>query len=62
MPPLISGVNHLDAVRAFENAGQSNHIVISDGIRILIIPRHNPINAYTPGGLLRDVGALLSSR
>ena len=49
----IPGVNHLDAVRALEKAGfavvqQGKHIVMSDGTRILTIPRHNPVNAPTP--------------
>ena len=52
--PKIPGVNHLDAVKALETAGfrilrQGKHIVMSDGIRILTIPRHNPVNAFTIG-------------
>jgi predicted RNA binding protein YcfA (HicA-like mRNA interferase family) len=59
--PKIPGVNHLDAVRALEKAGfrvvrQGKHIVMSDGARILTIPRHNPVNAYTMGGIVRDAG------
>jgi predicted RNA binding protein YcfA (HicA-like mRNA interferase family) len=59
--PKIPGVNHLDAVRAFEKTGfwvarQSKHIVMTNGQRILTIPRHNPINAFTMGGLVRDAG------
>ena len=59
--PKIPGVNHLAAVRALEKAGfaivrQGKHIVMSDGIRILTIPRHNPVNAFTMGGLARDAG------
>lgn len=30
--------------------------VMTDGLRILTIPRHNPINAYTMGGIVRDAG------
>ena len=57
----VPGVNHLDAVRAFEKAGfwiarQSKHIVMTNGQRILTIPRHNPVNAFTMGGLVRDAG------
>ena len=57
----IPGVNHLDAVKALEKAGfrivrQAKHIVMSDGSRILTIPRHNPVNAYTMGGIVRDAG------
>lgn len=59
--PKIPGVNHLDAVRALEKAGflvvrQSKHIVMSNGLRILTIPRHNPVNAFTLGGIVRDAG------
>jgi predicted RNA binding protein YcfA (HicA-like mRNA interferase family) len=59
--PKLSGINHLDAVRALERAGfgvvrQGKHIVMTDGIRILTIPRHNPVNALTMGGIVRDAG------
>ena len=59
--PKIPGVNHLDAVRALEKAGfrivrQGKHVVMSDGVRILTIPRHNPVNAFTMGGIVRDAG------
>jgi predicted RNA binding protein YcfA (HicA-like mRNA interferase family) len=59
--PKIPGVNHLDAVRALEKVGfrivrQGKHIVLSDGVRILTIPRHNPVNAFTMGGIVRDAG------
>ncbi len=59
--PKIPGVNHLDAVRALEKAGfriirQGKHIVMTDGRRILTIPRHNPVNAFTMGGIARDAG------
>ncbi|MBI4306799.1 MAG: type II toxin-antitoxin system HicA family toxin [Chloroflexi bacterium] len=59
--PSIPGVNHLDAVRALEKAGfrvirQGRHVVMSDGSRILTIPRHDPVNAFTLGGIVRDAG------
>ena len=59
--PKIPGVNHLDAVRALEKAGfrlvrQGKHIVMSNGQRIITIPRHNPVNAFTMGGIARDAG------
>ena len=59
--PKLSGVNHLDAVRALEKVGfqirrQGKHIVMTDGQRVLTIPRHNPINAFTMGGIIRDAG------
>jgi predicted RNA binding protein YcfA (HicA-like mRNA interferase family) len=59
--PKIPGVNHLAAVRALEKVGfrivrQGKHIVMSNGQRILTIPRHNPVNAITLGGIARDAG------
>jgi hypothetical protein len=29
---------------------------MSDGVRLLTIPRHNPVNAITMGGIVRDAG------
>lgn len=29
---------------------------MSDGSRILTIPRQNPVNAFTMGGIARDAG------
>jgi predicted RNA binding protein YcfA (HicA-like mRNA interferase family) len=57
----ISGINHLRAVKALEKAGfriarQGKHIVLTDGERILTVPRHNPVNAFTMGGILKDAG------
>lgn len=62
--PKLPGVNHLDAVRALERAGfgivrQGKHIVMTDGVRILTIPRHDPVNAFTMGGIVRDAGLTL---
>lgn len=59
--PKIPGINHLDAVRALEKCGfrivrQGKHIILSDGRRILTVPRNNPINAFTLGGIVRDAG------
>lgn len=60
--PKLPGVNHLPAVRAFERAGfrvarQGKHVVMAnaDG-RIITIPRHNPVNAMTMAGIVRDAG------
>jgi predicted RNA binding protein YcfA (HicA-like mRNA interferase family) len=57
----IAGVPHLRAVNAFEKAGfrivrQGKHIVMSDGSRIITIPRANPVHAITMGGIVRDAG------
>lgn len=38
---------------------QGKHIVMSDGTRILTIPRRNPVNAFTMGGIVRDAGLTL---
>ncbi len=59
--PKLPGVNHLDAIRALQKKGfriarQGKHIVMTDGVRILTIPRHNPVNAYTMAGIVRDAG------
>lgn len=59
--PKIPGINHLMAVKALEKAGfeivrQGKHIVMSDGIRIVTIPRANPVNSYTMGGIAKDAG------
>ncbi len=59
--PRIPGVNHQDAVRALQKAGfrvarQGKHIVMTDDVRIITIPRHNPVNAFTMGGIVRDAG------
>ena len=54
--PKISGIPHLRAVRALEKAGfrvarQGKHIVMTDGKRIVTIPRHDPVDAITMGGV-----------
>ena len=59
--PKLAGVNHLDAVRALEKAGfwiarQGKHIVMTEGTRVVTIPRHNPVNAITMGSIVRDAG------
>jgi predicted RNA binding protein YcfA (HicA-like mRNA interferase family) len=59
--PKLPGINHLRAINAFEKAGfavvrQGKHITMTDGERIIVIPRANPINAYTMAGIVRDAG------
>ena len=59
--PKVAGINHLDAGRVLEKSGfriarQGKYIVLTDGQRILTIPRHNPVNAFTMGGIVRDAG------
>lgn len=59
--PRIPGISHRRAVRALKKAGfevvrEGKHTVMSDGTRILTIPRANPINALTMGGIAKDAG------
>jgi predicted RNA binding protein YcfA (HicA-like mRNA interferase family) len=59
--PKLSGINHLKAIKAFEKAGfriirQRKHISMSNGIDLIIIPRNNPINAYTMAGIIQSAG------
>ncbi|MCB2263393.1 MAG: type II toxin-antitoxin system HicA family toxin [Candidatus Thiosymbion ectosymbiont of Robbea hypermnestra] len=59
--PKYPGVNHLKAVKALKKAGfwiarQGRHVVMTDGSRIVTIPRHNPVNAITMGNIVRDAG------
>jgi hypothetical protein len=65
--PKIAGVNHLDAVRGLQKAGfriarQGKHIVMTDGIRILTIPRHiltippQPATRTRSAVIVRDAG------
>jgi len=57
----LAGVPHLKVIRALEQAGfrvirQSKHVILSDGKRHLTVPRANPIDAYTMGGIIREAG------
>jgi predicted RNA binding protein YcfA (HicA-like mRNA interferase family) len=59
--PKLAGVDHRAAVRALQRAGfrvarEGRHIVMTDGTRILTIPRHDPVNAFTMGAIIRDAG------
>ncbi len=63
--PKLPGINHLRAVNAFEKADfrivrQGKHIIMTNGERIITIPRANPINAYTMAGIVRDAGLTLA--
>ena len=59
--PSLPGINHQRAVKAFEKYGfwltrQGKHIAMTNGKRIITIPRANPINAYTMAGIIGDAG------
>ena len=62
--PKLPGIQHLQAVRALEKAGfwivrQGKHISMTNGNRIITIPRNNPINSFTMAGIVKDAGITL---
>ena len=59
--PKLPGIQHSRAVKAFEKAGfqvirEGKHISMAKDDRIIIIPRNNPINAFTMAGIIKDAG------
>jgi predicted RNA binding protein YcfA (HicA-like mRNA interferase family) len=57
----ISGLDYRSAVAAFEEAGfwilrEGVHVIMTDGQHILTIPCHDPVNALTMEGIVRDAG------
>ena len=59
--PKLPGISHQRAIKAFQKAGfwvvrQGKHISMTNGDRIIIIPRANPIDAFTMGGIIKDAG------
>jgi predicted RNA binding protein YcfA (HicA-like mRNA interferase family) len=57
----LPGISHQQAIKALQRAGfeivrQSGHIIMSDGSRTLVVPRANPINAFTMYGIVKDAG------
>jgi len=59
--PKLPGVNHKRAVNAFKKAGfrivrEGKHISMTDGERIIVLPRANPINSFTMAGIIKDAG------
>ena len=60
--PKLAGIPHQRAVKAFEKAGfrvirEGKHISMAKDDRIIIIiPRNNPINAFTMAGIIKDAG------
>ncbi len=59
--PKLPGVNHQRAVNAFEKAGfridrQGRHIFMSKGPMHVVVPRNNPVDAYTMAAIVRDAG------
>jgi len=59
--PKLPGISHQRAVQAFKKVGfrvvrEGKHISMTDEQRIIVIPRANPIDAFTMGGIVRDAG------
>ena len=59
--PRLPGISQKEAVRVFQKLGfrvvrESGHLIMSNGERRLVIPRHDPINAITMGAIARDAG------
>jgi predicted RNA binding protein YcfA (HicA-like mRNA interferase family) len=59
--PSLPRVNHLQAIAAFEKAGfiilrQGKHVVMTNGERIIVFNRANPVNAYAIAGIIKDAG------
>ena len=64
--PKLPGIHHQQAVNALQKAGftvkrQGKHIIMSDGVRVLTIPRGNPVNAFTMAGIIRDAGLTIEA-
>ena len=58
--PKLPGINHLRAVKALEKVGfhvdrQGKHIFMSKGSIRVVVPRNNPVDAYTMA-IVRDAG------
>ena len=57
----LPGISHQQAIKALQRAGfeiirQSGHIILSDGIATVVVPRANPINAYTMFAIVKAAG------
>ena len=59
--PKLPGINHLRAVNALQKTGfmidrQGKHIFMSNGARKVVVPRNDPVDAYTMAAIVRDAG------
>lgn len=64
--PRLPGISQKAAERALRKAGfeiirQGKHITMSDGVKIIQLPRHNPINSFTMGKIIQDAGLTLEA-
>ncbi len=59
--PKLPGVNHLRAVNALQkpaskSTDKEKHIFLSKGATRVVVPRNNPVDAYTMAAIVRDAG------
>jgi predicted RNA binding protein YcfA (HicA-like mRNA interferase family) len=59
--PKLPGIHHKDAIRVLEKAGwrvirEGKHTIMGKGTAVIPIPRHNPIDALTMGGIAKAAG------
>ena len=57
----LPGINHQRAVKVFQKAGfriarEGKHIAMTNGERIITIPRANPVDTFTMAGIVKDAG------
>lgn len=57
----LPGINHRQAVKAFQKVGfwvarEGKHVAMTNGERIITIPRSNPVDAFTMAGIVKDSG------
>ena len=57
----LAGIPHQRAINALQKAGfrisrQGKHVVMTNGQKVITVPRHDPVNAYTMAGIVRDAG------
>lgn len=62
----LPGIPHLRAIAALQKAGfrivrQGKHVTLSNGERIVTVPRANPVNAITMAGIVKDAGLTLEA-
>jgi predicted RNA binding protein YcfA (HicA-like mRNA interferase family) len=59
--PKLPGVKDQRAIKALEKAGfhidrQGRHVFMSKGSIRVVVPRNNPVDAYTMAAIVRDAG------
>ena len=59
--PKLPGIRHKDAIRVLEKVGwrvirEGKHTIMGNGTIAIPIPRHNPIDALTMGGIAKAAG------